>query len=88
MVEHLCNGKWVSGPVIGCPRHAHQGRTRDLRPFRVRSNVVVEGIATTGQVSTKGTVAHREWFDGHVDATARPRPVKGPKLTKEQAFGR
>jgi hypothetical protein len=59
-----------------------------VAPLAERNNVVVEGVAKTGQVSTKGTVAHREWFDGHVDANASPRPVKGPKLTREQAFGR
>ena len=75
LVEHHCGGKWVDGPVVACPRHSHQGRTRDLRPFAERNNVVVEGVAKTGQVSPKGTVAHREWFDGHVDANARPRPV-------------
>ena len=89
MIEHYCQGRWVTGPVVACPRHSHQGRTRDLRPFHLRNNVVVEGIAKTGQESNKGTVAHREWFDGHVDATARPRPVKAPvTLNREQAFGR
>ena len=31
-----------------------------------------EGVATTGQVSPKGTVTHRDHWDGRVDATVRP----------------
>ena len=84
MVEHRCAGEWIDGPVVACPYHSHQGRTRDLRPFDQRNNVVVEGVAKTGQVSPKGTVAHREWFDGQVDANARPRPVRGPKISREK----
>ena len=75
MIEHLCQGSWRPGPVAACPDHARAGRALNLSPFGQRSSVTTEGIASTGQVSPKGTVAHREWFDGHVDATARPRPV-------------
>ena len=75
MVEHHCAGVWIDGPVIVCPHHIRQGQVRDVRPFNVRNNVVVEGIAKTGQMSQKGTVKHREWYDGHVDAKASVRPI-------------
>ena len=75
VIEHLCEGEWRLGAVASCPRHAHRGRALNLIPFDQRSNVILEGVAKTGQVSPKGTVAHREWFDGHVDAKASVRSV-------------
>ena len=75
MVEHLCKGSWVPGPIAECGNHRRQGRALNLSPLASRHNVVTEGVAKTGQVSPKGTVAHREWFDGRVDAKASPRPV-------------
>ncbi len=75
MVEHLCKGRWVDGLIIACPHHAHQGRALNLTPFDQRTNVVTEGVAATGQISEKGTVSHREHFDGRMDAKARVRPV-------------
>ena len=88
MIEHHCAGKWVAGSLAECGNHRLVRRAVSVAPLAERNNVVVEGIAKTGQVSTKGTVAHREWFDGHVDANASPRPVRGPPITREQAFGR
>ncbi len=88
MIEHRCQGKWVPGSLTECGDHRPVRRVVSVAPLAERNNIVVDGVAQTGQVSPKGTVAHREWFDGHVDATARPRPVKGPGLTREQAFGR
>ena len=75
MVEHYCNGRWVNGPVLRCADHRRIGSAYNTTPYEERNNITVEGVASTGQISTKGTVAHREWFDGHVDATANPVPV-------------
>lgn len=75
MVEHMCNGRWVAGPIHACPNHLPIGRALNLTPFDQRTNVVTEGVAKTGQTSPKGTVAHTEHFDGRVDATASVRSV-------------
>jgi len=39
------------------------------------TNTVTEGVATTGQLSPRGTVTHTEHWDGHIDATVTPRPI-------------
>lgn len=75
MVEHWCHRSWQPGPVSGCDAHPRPGRALNLTPYDQRSYVTVDGVAKTGQVSPKGTVAHKEWFDGHVDAKASPRSV-------------
>ena len=75
MVEHMCNGRWVAGPVVACGDHPRPGRALNLAPFNQRTHVTTEGVAATGQVSSKGTVSHREYFDGRMDAKARVRPV-------------
>ena len=75
MIEHWCRGAWKPGAVAACPGHPRSGRALNLTPFDQRSNVTIEGVAQTGQVSPKGTVAHREWFDGHTDAKASVRSV-------------
>ncbi len=75
MVEHWCGDGWKLGPVTACPDHVRPGRALNLTPFDGRSNTTVEGVAKTGQTSPKGTVAHTEHFDGHVDAKASVKPV-------------
>ncbi len=75
MVDHYCQGDWIQGPVNACTDHARQGRALNLTPYDQRTHTTVEGVATTGQVSPKGTVAHTEHFDGRVDATASVKPV-------------
>jgi len=40
--------------------------------YKKSTNRVVEGIARTGEVSPKGTVAHVEDWDGRVAAEANP----------------
>ena len=75
MVEHMCRGSWAPGPVAACLNHARPGRALNLDPFDQRTNTITDGIASTGQMSPKGTVAHTEHFDGRVDATASVRPV-------------
>jgi len=88
MVEHYCRGGWAPGPIAECGNHRFQGRALNLTPFATRQNVVTEGIAKTGQVSPKGTVAHREWFDGRVDAKASPRPVIAKLSEMRKQHGR
>ncbi len=34
-----------------------------------------EGVASTGQVSKKGTVTHTDHWDGRMDATVRPKAL-------------
>lgn len=75
MVEHWCGGTWKPGTVGACPDHARSGRAPNLTPYNQRTHVTTEGVASTGQVSPKGTVAHREHFDGRVDAKASVKPV-------------
>lgn len=76
MIEHWCGGRWQPGAVLECALgHVRRGRAPNLTPFAGRTHTVTEGVASTGQVSSKGTVAHREHFDGRVDATVNPRPV-------------
>lgn len=74
-MEHFCQGKWTAGPVTACASHSLRGRALNLAPFHQRTNVVTEGVAQTGQVSDKGTVSHKEHFDGRMDAVARVRPI-------------
>lgn len=40
------------------------------------TNTVVTGIAKTGQVSKKGTVAQTEHWDGSMDATVAPAAIR------------
>ena len=75
MIEHYCGGRWRPGPVSACPDHRRPGRAPNVTPFNQRTHTVTEGVASTGQVSPKGTVSHREHFDGRVDAKATVKPV-------------
>ena len=88
MVEHYCQGEWRPGPVTACPDHARPGVAANVTPFDQRTNVVTEGIAKTGQVSDKGTVSHREHFDGRVDAKARVTPVTAKLSDLRRQHGR
>jgi len=75
MVEHWCGNRWRPGPVTECVFHYRPGRAPNVTPYNQRSHITVEGVASTGQVSPKGTVAHKEHFDGRVDAHATVKPV-------------
>jgi hypothetical protein len=87
-MEHLCGDVWRPGSVGECTRHGMVRVRPPTTPFSERSHVTVEGVASTGQVSPKGTVAHREWFDGHVDATASVRPVTAKLADLRRQHGR
>jgi len=76
-VEHYCRDGWVEGALNGCAHHNPIRGRPPVTPLNERSNTTVEGVAQTGQISPKGTVAHTEWFDGHVDAKATVKPVTG-----------
>ena len=41
-----------------------------------RTNTVVTGVAKTGQISPKGTVVQTEHWDGRMDATVAPAPIR------------
>ena len=40
-----------------------------------RPSTTTEGIARTGEVSKRGTVSHREEWDGRIAAQANPAPM-------------
>ncbi|MCH8211273.1 MAG: hypothetical protein IIB99_07855 [Planctomycetes bacterium] len=40
-----------------------------------RTNITTEGIARSGEVSERGTVSHKEMWDGRVAVMARPAPM-------------
>ena len=75
MTEHFCGDRWVAGPSNECAEHSRSRARPSVAPLNERNRVTTEGVASTGQVSSKGTVAHREWFDGRIDAKANVRPV-------------
>ena len=74
-MEHWCADRWKPGPVAACEGHARRGRAPNLTAFGSRTHTITEGVAASGQVSPKGTVAHREHWDGRVDAKATVKPV-------------
>lgn len=90
MVEHWCDKGWVRGSVTECGRHQLVRGVPSVAPLSERNHVTTEGVASTGQTSKKGTVSHREWFDGRVDAKARVKPVtaKLSDLRREANRGR
>jgi hypothetical protein len=75
--EHFCGGRWVAGAFNECGSHSRIRARPSVIPLQDRNRITVEGVAKSGQVSSKGTVKHREWFDGRVDAKANVRPVTG-----------
>ena len=74
MVDHLCKGLWVSGRVGNCSNHTQRGSSAaDVRPYDDRrTRVRTEGIAKTGEISKKGTVSHKDFWSGKLQAVARP----------------
>ncbi len=50
--------------------------TRAYLPDPPRTNTIFEGVAETGEVSTKGTVAHTEDWEGRIMATALPATIR------------
>jgi hypothetical protein len=76
VIEHWCEDRWRPGAITECSvSHRRRGRAPNVTPYNQRTNTVTEGVASTGQISPKGTVAHREHFDGRVDAHANVQPV-------------
>ncbi len=43
--------------------------------YKNSSRITTEGIARTGEVSKRGTVSHKEHWDGRVAAQAGPAPM-------------
>jgi hypothetical protein len=41
-----------------------------------KTNTVVEGVAKTGEISPKGTVAHTEDLEGRVSVLAAPSTIR------------
>lgn len=57
--------------------------------YKTSTQSTTDGVATTGQVSPRGTVEHVEHWNGRVDAVVRPKalglkltPVDGAPLSK------
>ena len=76
MTEHLCHGEWTEGGISVCPSHATQVHAADVRPFDdQRTRLRIDGIATTGQVSDKGTVEHLDYYSGRVAVKAKPAAI-------------
>ena len=76
MTEHLCKGEWTEGGISVCPSHATQVPAADVRPFDdQRTRLRIDGVATTGQVSPKGTVEHLDYYSGRTAARAKPAPI-------------
>ena len=46
-----------------------------MHMLTLRTNITTEGIATTGEEHPRGTVSHKEYWDGRVAAMARPAPI-------------
>lgn len=44
--------------------------------YQKQTNTVVEGVAKTGEISPKGTVAHTEDREGRVSVLAAPAPIR------------
>jgi len=87
-MEHLCGDVWRPGSLTECTGHGMVRSRPSTAPLSERNQVTVEGVASTGQVSPKGTVAHREWFDGRVDAKASVRPVTAKLSDLRREHGR
>lgn len=49
------------------------------------TNTTIEGVASSGTVSPLGTVAHKEHWDGSVDANVTPGPVSLKTTTHKGA---
>lgn len=47
-----------------------------LARYKQKTNTTVEGVATTGQISPEGLVAHTEDSEGRVSVTAAPAAVR------------
>lgn len=61
--------------MVECGKHNIISERPSTLPLNQRNHVTVEGVASTGQVSPKGTVKHREWLNGRVDGKANVRPL-------------
>lgn len=44
--------------------------------YKSRTNTLVEGVASTGEVSPKGVVSHTEDWEGRVSAKAGPAGIR------------
>jgi hypothetical protein len=78
MVDHVCKGLWVTGPVGTCPHHHQRGKkAADVRPYNdERTRVRTEGVAQSGEISKQGTVSHKDYWSGKLQVVARPETLK------------
>ena len=71
MKQHLCDGKWVDGPLVGCPKHNYHGRgilnrtgyTKKTKTWRVSGEPEYNNY-------------QREHFSGRLDAKVNARPIR------------